>query len=193
MIQLGLSNIGSLESVQELPPTVARALAEAVAWCSRDASAGYLLRSPELNPAADLFEEQFPGTKDGIKAWVKRRYKQYDCAVTNLVQSRSALLSSMELTATVDIRRDQGKLMAYFPLETVSCGAAEASSSGFFDGIDAPPWDTWFAYSEGRICCWVPNGFISRAQAGIDANPVDCIHWIHQWKLQQSISQNEPR
>jgi len=62
-------------------------------------------------------------------------------------------------------------------METVDCGAAEAISHGFFDLHDSPPWDTWFWYSEGTILAWVPEGFLNRAQAGIDANPVDCIHW----------------
>ncbi len=71
----------------------------------------------------------------------------------------------------------QGRILLCFPMETVSCGAAEAASRGFFDAEDVPPWDTWFWYAGQVILCWVPDGFISRAQAGIDANPVDCIHW----------------
>jgi hypothetical protein len=72
-------------------------------------------------------------------------------------------------------------------METVSDGAAEASSRGFFDAEDAPPWDTWFWFKENTIFCWVPESLISRAQAGIDANPVDCIRWADWPKLSALI------
>ncbi len=70
-----------------------------------------------------------------------------------------------------------GRLLLYEPTETVSDGAAQAASRGFFDAEDAPPWDTWFWLKESTIFCWVPESLISDAQAGIDANPVDCIRW----------------
>ena len=53
--------------------------------------------------------------------------------------------------------RSQGRLLLYEPLETVDDGAASASSQGFFDVEDAPPWDTWFVYSRGSIFCWSPT------------------------------------
>lgn len=70
-----------------------------------------------------------------------------------------------------------GRLLVYFPAENVEDGASRAASSGFFDPYDAPPWDAWVHYAEGVLISWVPEGFVTRAQAGIDANPVDCIHW----------------
>ena len=71
----------------------------------------------------------------------------------------------------------KGRLLVYEPLETVDDGAAEASSMGFFDLHDAPPWDTWFMYLDDAVLCCVPEFAIPRAQNGIDVNPVDCIHW----------------
>jgi len=64
-------------------------------------------------------------------------------------------------------------------METVADGAAQAASTGFYDIEDAPPWDTWFLYENDSIFCCVPETAISAAQAGIDANPVDCIHWAN--------------
>jgi hypothetical protein len=76
------------------------------------------------------------------------------------------------------LRRNQkGKLLLYEPLETVTDGSSEFSSHGFFNIEDAPPWNTWFLYSGGKIFSWVPEALVHNAQAGIDANPVDCIHW----------------
>ena len=31
--------------------------------------------------------------------------------------------------------------------------------------------------ANGELISWVPDALISLAQEGIDANPVDCIHW----------------
>jgi hypothetical protein len=59
----------------------------------------------------------------------------------------------------------------------VDDGAAEAGSMSFYDVHDAPPWDTWVLYADHAVFCCVPEFAISRAQNGIDANPVDCIHW----------------
>jgi len=81
--------------------------------------------------------------------------------------------------------QSQGRLLLYEPLETVDDGAAAVSSQGFFDVEDAPPWDTWFVYSGGSIFCWVPNSLVKKAQAGIDANPVDCIHWCDWSRLSE--------
>jgi hypothetical protein len=69
--------------------------------------------------------------------------------------------------------QSNGRLLIYYPEETLQDGAAEFASHGFFDLEDAPPWDTWFLYAGGAILSWVPNSLIESAQAGIDANPVD--------------------
>lgn len=77
----------------------------------------------------------------------------------------------------------KSRLLIYEPLETVDDGAAEAGSMGFYDVHDAPPWDTWFLYADHAVFCCVPEFAISRAQNGIDANPVDCIHWAEWSRL----------
>jgi hypothetical protein len=81
------------------------------------------------------------------------------------------------------VAKSRGRLLLYEPLETVTDGASDSSSRGFFDIEDAPPWDMWFLYSRGSIFSWVPEALAQDAQAGIDANPVDCIHWCHWPKL----------
>jgi hypothetical protein len=67
--------------------------------------------------------------------------------------------------------------LIYYPFENLACGAAQVSSSGFFDVNNVPPWDIWVGFSETAIISWVPRVFVETAQRGIDANPEGCIHW----------------
>jgi hypothetical protein len=79
-----------------------------------------------------------------------------------------------------------GRLLVYFPDDELADGAAETESEGFFDGHNAPPWDTWVAMVEdaGRsnrnpyLVAWVPKEFTAHAQRGIDVNPEKCICWL---------------
>jgi len=177
MIRLGLNNNESSKPA-ELSPIVAKALVEAPRWCSDQQSLVHQLRSPKIDPTATLQRPHFPETRESIQAWVQFRYSQYRQAVSQVTAQRSHLLDAMKIaTLDSDAAQAQGRLLIYLPMETVSCGASAASTQDFFDGEDAPPWDTWFWYSDKAILSWVSNDFSSRAQAGIDANPVDCIHW----------------
>jgi hypothetical protein len=158
------------------PQAVLQALSETAAWCSRAILRSSELRSRELDPSVSLKVPPFDAL--GIEAWLKIKRESYQRAMDAIVQRRSILLRD-ESTAITDVAlaQSKGRLLLYEPMETVTDGAAAVSSGGFFDLEDAPPWDTWFLYSEGTIFSWVPDSMIQHAQAGIDANPVDCIHW----------------
>jgi hypothetical protein len=80
------------------------------------------------------------------------------------------------------------RLLIYECQETVEDGASEAASLGFYDLLDAPPWDTWVLYRSGAVFCCVPDFAVPRAQDGIDANPVDCIHWADWSRLDEDMS-----
>jgi hypothetical protein len=43
-----------------------------------------------------------------------------------------------------------GRLLLFDPEGTLSDGAAEASTDGFYDADNVPPWDTWVLYVEDR-------------------------------------------
>jgi hypothetical protein len=106
-----------------------------------------------------------------------------------IIETRSTLIRDTHIgNADLALAQSKGKLLLYEPLETVTDGAAAAASRGFFDIEDAPPWDTWFLYSRGTIFSWVPESLAQNAQAGIDANPVDCIHWCDWSKLSEPLS-----
>ena len=119
------------------------------------------LRSPELKPnfALDEFGD------DGL--WAK--------AVAEVVAKRSRLTAR-----TSSEKRDTdvgGRLLLYTPSKNLACGAAEASSNGFFDVNNVPPWDIWVDFSEGILVNWIPPALLDVAQMGIYVNPEGCIRW----------------
>jgi hypothetical protein len=183
MITLGIGKIifgqqkeSSQAFPRALPPALLQTLLEVVAWCSARSLPGGQLRSPELDPSTIL---EIPSHELGIDEWIKLKRESCQKAVSAINETRSALLCGRDMTTSdMAVQQLQGKVLLYEPLETVTDGAAEASSRSFFDISDAPPWDTWFWYSQGAIFSWVPEPLVQDAQAGIDANPVDCIHWI---------------
>ena len=177
MISLGLSNFDANGSSQP-PVEVLRALGETATWFSHHKLRAEDLRSSILDPSSIL---AVPSINElGIDNFVKVKCDSYRRASQSIQQKRSEILRDAT-TESIDPVEAQalGRLLLYESMETVSDGAAEASSHGFFDMEDAPPWDTWFWYKESTIFCWVPDWLVSDAQAGIDANPVDCIHWAN--------------
>jgi hypothetical protein len=113
-----------------------------------------------------------------IEAWIERKRDSYRRAISWIKETRSELLKRTNLKAFEALGAlSRSKLLVYESLETVDDGAAEAASMGFYDVHDAPPWDTWVLYADDALFCCVPDFAISRVQRGIDANPVDCIHW----------------
>ena len=175
MISLGLSNFDTNVSPQP-PVEVLRALGETAAWFSRDQLRAEDLRSSVLDPSSIL---TVPSLNElGIDNFVRVKRDSYRHASESIKQKRSEILRDATIEPIGPAEAQAlGRLLLYEAMETVSDGAAEASSHGFFDMEDAPPWDTWFWYKDGTIFCWIPDSLISDAQAGIDANPVDCIHW----------------
>ena len=75
-----------------------------------------------------------------------------------------------------------GRLLVHFPGDTMFEEASWAASGGFFDEVDAPPWDTWIAArADGKrdyLVSWVPPMFFELAQLGIEVNSTSCIRWL---------------
>jgi len=180
-----------------LSPEATRAFAETVLWCSRQnltASSDdpdYLrnrellkrlifkevdfaalsplssqLRSPALKPEVSM-EESYA------------RREECEASFAKVIARRSQLLLGTEdaLDSSLVLSKKSGRLLIYEPWENVSDGASQVASLGFFDPNDAPPWETWIHYGDGRLVCWVPKLLIKLAQDGIDANCVQCIRW----------------
>ena len=183
MITLGLTGTGfsqesepSYNVLRSLSEDVSRSMSETATWCSLQLALSKQLRSRELDPLENLRVPSFDDL--GIHAWIDAKRESYKRAIPAINQKRSAFLreAGVELLDREQVM-SAGKLLMYWPLETVDDGAAEAGSRKFFNIQDAPPWDCWFLYSEDRIFSWVPTVLVQRAQDGIDANPVDCIRW----------------
>jgi hypothetical protein len=168
----------------ELSPAALKAISETVTWCSYRQLSGKPFRSLELDPSTILELPEFPHDEESIEAWIEQKRDCCRRATSWINERRSEILkaASIKTFQAVDAL-SQSKLLIYEPLETVVDGAAEAASRGFYDLHDAPPWDTWFSYVDRAVFCCVPEFAIPRAQDGIDANPVDCIHWANWSKL----------
>ena len=74
-----------------------------------------------------------------------------------------------------------GRLLFLEPATSLSDGAANMQSHGFFDNHNASPWDTWLCFADQRfLVSWVPPEFLDAADAGVRVNPERCIFWADQ-------------
>ena len=103
--------------------------------------------------------------------------KDFADAVSSVLTNRHERLKETNAKITRPPSAEVGKLLHYWPHENLACGAAEYSSNGFFDADNVPPWDTWVSFDGSTLISWVPAILIPLAQAGIDANPEECISW----------------
>jgi hypothetical protein len=98
--------------------------------------------------------------------------------VNGVIDLRSSLIKSQLFREhTTPPSQLRGRFLLYIPSENVSDGASRFASNGFFDAYDCPPWDLWIRYSDRTLISWVPEVLFPLAQAGIEANPIDCIRW----------------
>lgn len=79
-----------------------------------------------------------------------------------------------------------GRILAFQPGETLSDGAADAVTAGFFDVNNTPPWDTWVGFADGTLYAWIPQALELVVQDAIEVNPEQCLKWATEdWKLQR--------
>jgi hypothetical protein len=120
-----------------------------------------ILRSPELKPRFSL--DQFGNDT----LWAE--------AVEEVVTHRAKFLAG--LVDEHSVGDAGGRLLLYSPSENLACGAADASSNGFFDTNNVPPWDIWLGFSNGMLVSWVPPALVDVAAMGVFVNPEECIRW----------------
>ena len=107
-----------------------------------------------------------------------RGYLQ-ELVVDSVCRKRETLVETALPTAPLHGVR----FLVYEADEQMGDGAAEAVSRGLFDVCDEPGWATWVDHHDDleighRVLCCIPAALQEAAQAGIDANPMDCIRWI---------------
>lgn len=152
---------------------IRRRLDETMAWCSRCPRTPHqsqALRTPDLAPVGGL-EGPTERDREIVEELCNKRAK--------------ILLDSVE---DVDpFKANQGRILIYYPKVSLSDGAAELASSGFFNAANEPPWDTWFYFGVSSLpglehrndflLSWIPDDFISLADLGVDNNPEMCLEW----------------
>ena len=136
----GLQTLSEMVELLEPSQVVLQALSETVAWCLRRPLQQDQFRSPELDPSALLRVPPFG--ESNIEVWLERKRESYQSAINAINANRSALVRDRNIkVANPAVAKSRGRLLLYEPLETVTDGASDSSSRGFFDIEDAPPWD----------------------------------------------------
>lgn len=111
-----------------------------------------------------------------------------EAIVEELSEKRATLLGERKAyPQSVALDLAGGRLLVYEPDENVEDGASQYQTKGYFDGCDAPPWDTWVCYFQRSLISWVPAQLLNLANDGIEVNCVDCIRWIDETLLKQLV------
>ncbi len=155
--------------------TTIASLHETALWCSFTEPTIVGFRSDLLRPPAPLLD-------DPVGFLIDRGHASVGNAVADLCRRRRKLLRLKTPGPEIP-----GRVLVTTAIEeSVVDGAASASSSGWFDSNDLPPWDTWFAYARlntrrfterETLFAFVPRFWEAAAEQGMSVNPVDCIEW----------------
>lgn len=147
-------------------------LADTIAWCNERGSPlqpSQSLRSVERQPPFGL---------------------SWEATIDRAVELRHTRCTVHGVSQAHDLAG--GRLLVYDPADNLCDGAALLASSGFFDGHNVPPWDTWigyiysgpgeylttrYRYNRLYLLSWVPPAFLILADNGVEANPEQCIRW----------------
>jgi hypothetical protein len=178
-------------------------LGETIAWYLSKAPVSdpeYGLRTAELRPPAVLETPTERGLGNPPIPWTAEAAHEYwhrvrlsrlqvlverQAIVDEVIRKRQVLLSASHIAPSQMTELFyKGRLLTYNPDGNLSDGAAPLNSERFFDDENVPPWDTWLMYVVDNIpkhktylITWVPPEFLKLAQAGIEANPEQCIRW----------------
>jgi len=165
-----------------------RRLSETIAWCE---TAQASLRTTALCPHDALLILGQPTIQDpGPWVWQRPTTTWRQSIVDELARDRARLLAKRGQPFSP--QHGQGRLLLFDPDGTLSDGAAEAESEGFFDVDNMPAWDTWLCFAEdssieaggyhpfcGWLLCWVPDHLTNLVSNGTRVNPEECIVWAN--------------
>lgn len=179
------------ESQNQMTSFQAR-LKETKTWCASQewsVNPAEGLRTALLRPSEQARSQRtFPDYNEFLRKTPQQRQQ----TIEQLALQRAALLQerTIPLLPSAEPLR-YGRLLAFSPDNTLSDGAANFNTDGFFDDDNIPPWDTWIWYAtndpvnnfEGWRGCdsyllsWVPDSLIEVVVSGIWVNPEECIRW----------------
>jgi hypothetical protein len=155
---------------------ISRTMREASTWCELrlDEHNSPVIRSAELNPDRPLSFSDDP------------------CRLVNEVcATRSKLLNEHDHGTAAE--PPLGRFLLYYPHLSLSDGAAELVSKGFFDTNNEPRWDVWVFCDNDEtvpspqdygtyLLCWIPNRLVDLVEQGIQINPEGCLKWAAESK-----------
>lgn len=165
-------------------------LSETVAWCAARADVqhpGTSVRTAELMPSLfALAPEQRLGRLLASPAAASE-------AVRFIAQRRREALGRAGLAPAPRGTLAGGRVFAT-DFNTDVCGAAAQLSEGFFDALDVPGWDTWFAHAPtgsfgGTVYGWVPAALAPLVERGLSAIPVRSVWWVGASDLRRLLGQ----
>lgn len=180
-------------------------LAETIAWCASQDWAfhprslqtplafpfnisGTGLRTHQLRPPEieenmrAIFDAGYPQekTRELLDIESEKIEQQWRQNVERLAKERAALLQAQNIfIRQVALPLADGRILAYSPEETLSDGAAEVATDGFFDAETVPAWDTWLVYlaDDHLLLSWVPNSLLKAVEVGMYVDMAECIRW----------------
>ena len=165
---------------------------EAIAWCAVN---DQQLRTPGLCPpmTSRAFRYGSKVLRENVHFYGGQELEERQRLVSIVSDSRTKSLREQQgfPDSAMKSLKDSGRLLAFDPDQTLSDGAAELASQGFFDSSNVPPWDTWLFYTReqkpsrtGRwnsyLLSWVPINLIDGVDDGIIVNPEGCIVWANE-------------
>jgi hypothetical protein len=171
-----------------------RSLASAIAWTQvrsivLDSSTPLerRYRSEPLRPASTLFDGpdiflHSAGNFDAMRAAVWRVIgeREQRLAQVGVPFPEHDSLSRM-------MHANGGRLLGYFPDETLTDGASAQQSHRFYDDVDTPPWDLWVDVIPAQLrrrtnvpmlVTWIPPQAVEHADRGVRVNAADCIAFL---------------
>ena len=141
-------------------------MAETIAWCSSRPRPWVPLVSFRSIDIAPEFGS------NSHKSWIQ-----------SVATQRRRVLGSGNIASKKKFDGYDGRLLAYFPDESLACGVAEYETQGFFTVDNVPPWDTWVAYLHDEddqtnyLVAWVPGPLTRIVGEGIRVIPEECVGW----------------
>ena len=108
--------------------------------------------------------------------------------VEHVCERRANALSSAGLEAVQP--RPDGRVLMFLPQMSLGNGASQNATGGFFDGDNAPPWDTWLVYlpafEDGPnghrldvVLSWIPRELVELVDRGVRVDQdEECLYWF---------------
>jgi hypothetical protein len=104
-------------------------------------------------------------------------------SVPAVLEARAARIGD-----ATDLRRPEsqpaGKILVFDWADSLSDGAAEQETEGFFDADNAPPYDSWVGLIQRPddqhpvLLSWIPEALFEQTERAIWVNPEECLRWL---------------